>query len=118
MPIISDLAYRPSDNKILIGTHGNGTFETVLKTLSTDSFSSSSLSFSVYPNPTSDELNIKSSSINFDKATFNIMDLNGKVVSKGSLENKKLDVKKLTPGVYLIDIQYDGLRDVVKFLKN
>ena len=40
LAVISSLDYRPADNKLIIGTHGNGMFETTVEnTLSVNSYS-------------------------------------------------------------------------------
>jgi hypothetical protein len=53
LSLISSLVYRPSDNKLLIGTHGNGMFETTVEgTLSTNDFNKDKIEVYFYPNPT------------------------------------------------------------------
>ena len=80
----------------------------------------SNLNVSVYPNPTSDILNVT-----IGKGTlqnnWQIVDLTGKVVTAGESKSEKLalDVKMLNNGVYLIRINnehgnYQGRFSIVK----
>ncbi len=61
----------------------------------------------VYPNPALDNLNIDSPFA--EDATVEIFDLNGKVVLATSIQNNKIDLKKINPGIYLIKIS--GIQD-------
>ncbi|ARV16916.1 hypothetical protein BTO07_13055 [Polaribacter sp. SA4-12] len=120
LALISSLAYRPSDNKLLIGTHGNGMFETTVKgTLSTSDYNSDKIELSFYPNPTKKELNLQSSTLDLSKnLIYNISDITGKVVKKGAVENKKINVENLNSGVYLVKLNVDGKQQNFKFIKN
>ncbi|MDY3530305.1 T9SS type A sorting domain-containing protein [Riemerella anatipestifer] len=53
----------------------------------------------VYPNPTMDFLNIKSDS---DYTSYEIYDLNGKLIKSSKLFNCRIDLKSLLSGVYII----------------
>lgn len=59
----------------------------------------------IYPNPATDWLNIKKVS---DKASFTIFAQDGKLVSNGTVTNKKINVSYLTAGVYIISISENG----------
>jgi len=117
--VVSSLVLRPSDNKLLIGTHGNGMFETTVEgTLSTNSFTQLN-KVNLYPNPTQFELNLQGNSINSaNKISYRISDLTGKTIQKGLVSNRKIDVEALQTGVYLIDLNIDGKRETSKFIKN
>ncbi len=118
LPVVSDLDYRPSDNKLLIGTHGNGMFETEVKTLSVNSEPNNALGLSIFPNPTINELRINSDLYNLNNASFNIFDINGKTIRKGTLNDSKLDVIDLKSGVYILNIEKESKRSSIKFIKN
>lgn len=118
LPLVSDLVYRVSDNRLVIGTHGNGMFQTTIQTLSADDYAKNNLSFSVYPNPVVNELKISSSNLVLNEAKFKVIDINGKVIKKGNLDNTKLDVHSLNSGVYILEIENNGLRNSVKFIKS
>lgn len=68
----------------------------------------------VFPNPAVDVLNITKLSGN---ATFVIYDMAGKAVSKGKVENGKVQVSSLVKGVYIIAVDNDGQTNRVKFIK-
>ena len=116
--VISELVYRASDKKLLIGTHGNGMFHTTVEgTLSTSEFNRAD-SFTLYPNPTSSELNIKSENFNLNGSIqFEITDITGKVVNNGIINNKKLDVENLNSGVYFLGLNVNGNKKVIKFIR-
>jgi hypothetical protein len=119
LALISSLVYRPSDKKLLIGTHGNGMFETtVKKTLSINSFNENDLGFSLYPNPTIDKINIKSSLLQVNSSVFfDIYDLKGSLVKKGKLLNQQIDVKDLKSGIYILDVKAENKKQSLKFIK-
>lgn len=71
------------------------------------------IEFKVYPNPTSDYLNIYSEEQILDVIIFNVQ---GKQVLKSS--QNRLDVSSLSPGVYLLKIQTNTGSDLMKFIKN
>ena len=65
--------------------------------------------FAIYPNPAKGELNISLSKTT-KSATYQIVDLSGKLVSNGSLENEKtkINISKLKTGTYRIVISNNG----------
>ncbi|MFK5877988.1 MAG: T9SS type A sorting domain-containing protein [Flavobacteriaceae bacterium] len=117
--LISRLVLRPSDNKLLIGTHGNGMFETTVEnTLSVNKYNRETNSLTVYPNPTQSELNFVSNKTNFiEPITYFIADITGKVVMKGTIINNRVDVNRLNSGIYFVTINVNGLKEVTKFIK-
>jgi hypothetical protein len=72
----------------------------------------------IYPNPTSDYINIKTSNWK-NVQSFNILDMNGTSVLNftGSHLSSKIDISKLKSGNYLIDIiRKDGKTDCKRFV--
>ncbi|WP_298882535.1 T9SS type A sorting domain-containing protein [uncultured Polaribacter sp.] len=120
LALISGLAYRPADNKLLIGTHGNGMFETTVGgTLSTNDFNSNNLEVSFYPNPTQKELNLQSKTLDLsNNLTYNISDITGKTIKTGTVLNRKINVETLNSGVYLVNLSVNGKKQNFKFVKN
>lgn len=57
----------------------------------------------IFPNPTTDFLNISIGDFNFADFTYQITDLSGKTIQKGKLANN-LDLANLSNGLYLINI--------------
>lgn len=119
LALISSLVYRPSDKKLLIGTHGNGMFETTVeKTLSINSYNNDDLGLSLYPNPTVEKINIKNNLLQINSSMlFEIYDLKGGVVKKGELLNKQINVKDLKSGIYILDIMTENKKQSLKFIK-
>jgi len=118
LAVISQLVYRPADNKMIIGTHGNGMWETTVEnTLSVDSFEQEVKSISIYPNPAQSEINFKTNINLNDNANYSIIDISGKVVINGIVANKKVDVSNLTTGLYFVSLDVNGIKQTLKFIK-
>jgi hypothetical protein len=68
----------------------------------------------LFPNPVSDALNI-STSIKFRYSEFRIYDLNGKLLMTGwlNIENYRLDISYLKPGIYNLQID-NGTQTISK----
>ena len=73
---------------------------------------------SIYPNPTSGELTIRSKSV---INTIEIFDINGRLLSSEQVSNSQfeyqLDVSKLSQGVYFLEIQSNERKEIRKFIK-
>ena len=79
--------------------------------------------FTIYPNPTTDHLNIDLKNAAFGKVELRIFDLTGRMISM-EVEQKSetkwtrsLDVSGLEPGAYLLEIRQSGNRTVKMFNK-
>ena len=70
----------------------------------------------LYPNPTSHSLNLNSS-YDFDKASFSIFDISGRLIVKGKFESNTIDVSKLHSGNYILKIYNNGVITAQKFIK-
>lgn len=70
----------------------------------------------VYPNPVVDILNVEAAS---KVSTVQVFDLTGKVVSSHALSAVKnqVDLSKLAPGVYVVNIQTENGTQSVKIVK-
>ena len=119
LSLVSSLVYRPSDNKLLIGTHGNGMFDTTVQgTLATNEFSKSTDVY-LYPNPTQDVLNFRSTTLDFSaNVSYGIYNLTGKRILNGTLDNQKVDVRTLNAGVYFVNLSVGNTNQTLKFIKN
>ncbi|MBT8310710.1 MAG: T9SS type A sorting domain-containing protein, partial [Flavobacteriaceae bacterium] len=116
--LISSLRYRPSDNKLLIGTHGNGMFmATVNETLSVESVDGKGI-LKLYPNPASTVINFNLESA-IDRANYAIYDLMGRSVQKGvlSVTESRINVEGLNSGVYLVELFSGNMKSTGKFVK-
>ena len=115
--VVSSLAYRPADNKLLIGTHGNGMFEaTITQVLGVNDVDISD-DITVYPNPVGRSLNLKlPSSMNGD-INYSIHNILGQEVTKGIVDNNTIDVQTLNSGVYFVQIASEGKKGVKRIIK-
>lgn len=113
-----DLKIQPNGRIILAGISGGkiALARYINGVLSTTEFTSDEKSFQVYPNPTSTILNIKATGTNIAGLEYKIIDLGGRTLSKGELnEIGTIDVDRLDSGIYILNV--DGYKSV-KFLKN
>lgn len=123
IPIVSDLEYRPSDGVLLIGTHGNGMYETNSTVLATEDFSGSVTEngLIVFPNPASTELNFRVSTSTATITEFQVVDYTGRVIDQQTLDNlaqSTLDVSGYVTGVYFLRaVTQNGQIAVTKFIK-
>ena len=69
---------------------------------------------SVYPNPASDVINISNVS---SKTKFEIFNVGGQLVNQGTTDGK-VNVSKLTKGVYILTVESNGEKSQTKFIKN
>ncbi len=120
LSLVSGLVYRPSDNVLLVGTHGNGIFETNLSSsLSLQNNTLDGVKMAMYPNPAQLELRFATNDFQIDNSTkFSIYDINGKQVKKGNLNNKSIDVSTLNKGIYIVNLKHDNISTSRKFVKN
>lgn len=122
MAVISGLVYRPSDNRLLIGTHGNGMYDTTATVLALDDITATDAqnNFSVFPNPTSDVLNFRITGAN-SISSFQIIDYTGRILEEGSIDDVSqgnVDVSRYTNGVYFIRATTQNNQQVVsRFIK-
>jgi hypothetical protein len=72
-------------------------------------------SLNVFPNPTQEKLFIESSN---PIAGYQIISIEGKIVSKKNIATKEIDVNELVTGMYLLSVNYsDGSTETAMFVK-
>lgn len=122
MALISGLVYRPSDNVLLIGTHGNGMYDTVATVLSVEDFAENSTEniLRVFPNPTRDLLNFRTSGA-LSISAYQIIDYTGRIIDEGTIDDLSqgtIDVSRYTNGVYFMSATtQNNERVVTRFIK-
>jgi len=88
-------------------------------TLSTEEFEFNE--YKVYPNPSNDILFIKTS-LNFGEVTMSMIDLNGRIVISKNVNlfggEINLDISRLQSGLYILNIEGQGLNRNDKIIKN
>lgn len=104
-----------------LGYHGNGNYGAQLAnlTLSNDVFERE-LSFKIFPNPTSNSLNIKTGN-NFSDGELKIYDAIGREVYKSNITNSNalitINLNPWTNGVYLIRVRNMDGEKTKRFIK-
>jgi len=75
----------------------------------------------VYPNPTSDYVNVDVNSVAGGKISVSVLNMLGQEITRVSAVNNKavIDAAKLPSGIYVVDCYRDGLKiGTAKFIKN
>ncbi|MFH0895580.1 MAG: LamG-like jellyroll fold domain-containing protein [Bacteroidota bacterium] len=74
----------------------------------------------IFPNPTSDKLNINFLNINPTDAPLQIFDITGRTVLTSAISSTSttLDVKQLNAGVYILKVSYGEKMMIRRFVKN
>ncbi|MDH7446304.1 T9SS type A sorting domain-containing protein [Aquimarina sp. 2201CG14-23] len=119
--LVSALAYRPADNKLLVGTHGNGMYEgTVAATLSVEEFDASESSFVAWPIPANDVINVVvDDAFVAGDLDFSVYDLKGSLIKKGELSSEKqIGVDDLAKGSYILQLSSNARDKSILFTKN
>lgn len=112
---ISDIEIQYSTNKMFIGTHGRGIFETKLdnfELLSTNELELE-IQIEVYPNPGASIANVKSE-LNFSTLIIYDQSLRKVGVIKGSDIYKGIDIKDLNAGIYFFTFETEAHEMVTK----
>lgn len=73
------------------------------------------LEFVMYPNPTSNVLNLVYS---YQDVTYAIYAIDGKLIKSGVLDNPQIDVANIQKGIYLLQLSAEGKTETKKFIKN
>ena len=100
---VKDIEIHYTADKLVAGTFGRGMWEISIAngTLNVDDTNLNN-EFSIYPNPTKNNLFIKTS----DNKSYNYMIYNvvGGIVKKGKIENSSIDVSNLATNIYMVRI--------------
>ncbi len=115
--VVSAMAYRPADNQLLIGTHGNGMFMATITSSLGVNDNELTDAMKVFPNPTSKLLNIELAASLGKDISFNIYNVTGQLILNGRLKNNQINVSHLQSGLYFIEIASDGKKGVKRFIK-
>jgi hypothetical protein len=120
---VDQLNIRTSDNTVIAASHGRGLFTTQWDVVNgVDHLQLRS--FSIYPNPVRDILNLSFESTGTQNVVFRVFDLSGKILveeNKGKISGhvaEVINVSGLAPGVYFVGIYRDGKKlRTEKFVK-
>lgn len=94
-------------------TTGNGHVIITNSVMSTSEVGAKT-NISVFPNPTTEVLNITNVT---DRTEYKIYNMTGQLLKSGKVSNKKVDVSNLDNGVYMIDLKDSNINAKVKFIK-
>ncbi|WP_299181900.1 T9SS type A sorting domain-containing protein [uncultured Aquimarina sp.] len=119
--VVSAMAYRPADNKLLIGTHGNGMYEATLETstLSVDDTDLLDSNILAWPNPANNVLNVVvENSLLENRLDYKVFSINGKQLKDGVLNNdKQINVSDLAQGNYILQLNSASEQKAIVFIK-
>ncbi|WP_240614746.1 T9SS type A sorting domain-containing protein [Polaribacter filamentus] len=81
-----------------------------LSTLSNPELNTINLKAVTYPNPTSDYVILKISDNALDNLSYNLIDINGKAISNGSVTNgdTQINMQQLAIGMYILKINQNN----------
>jgi hypothetical protein len=74
--------------------------------------------FTLYPNPTVNDINITFDDNVNENVTFNIFDMSGRMVKQGNLFNNNINVSNLNRGTYIINLNVGNEIVTKRFMKN
>ena len=126
--IVEDIQFRRSDNLLVVATYGNGVYQINLNSsnilLSSNDILSEQLELNIYPNPTSQSINISISKNNLNEYRWVIYNELGSIVNQSrtiktsGIVNEKIDVSNLKSGVYFISFIFGEKVLTKEFIKN
>ena len=114
--VVTSLAYRPSDNVLLVGTHGNGIFYTYLGTpnftpnvnTSVDPVTNDQTFIrNVYPTVSAGDVQYQTGDLTgIRKITVQLINLKGQVVYQEArgYQSGSVPLQRLSSGVYILNI--------------
>jgi len=91
----------------------------VTNPLSTNVIPNEDLGIAIYPNPAQHQITIEINDYNLSDVEYTIYDIVGKAYQGGKLQSKQtsLSIDDLASGVYFVDFQADGARQIIKLVK-
>ena len=95
------------DYTINITTSSNGLFTTFNNTNADVLGNEAATTFTAYPNPAKDFIQVKSSNRNVGLTSYRIINTIGQTVQSGELTNDRINVSKLGLGMYILEVN-DG----------
>jgi hypothetical protein len=78
-------------------------------------------SLSAYPNPTTDNLNLRVANFNQEKLSYRLIDTEGKLLSQGDIQAQEtsLDMRQLPVATYFVEVLHDAKKvQSFKIIKN
>lgn len=72
------------------------------------------LQFNIYPNPVSNDLYIVH---RYDQVDYKLFSIDGKLVQSGSVYGLKINISDLQNGIYILQLEADGKKEIKKIVK-
>lgn len=116
--IVMDLKISPIDRHIWVATHGSGAYKRALEgeVVSSEPVQEN-LALKLVPNPTNDFIRIIDNESKLKDLRFELFDLQGKLIRKGTLTNNEINVAELKNGNYVLRVNGEKEIYVGRFLK-
>ena len=123
--VIENIRFRDSDGKLIVGTHGTGVYSTKITSIY-DVFpdlvsinEADKTSFSIYPNPANDVVNIDLEE-NKEWDRLQLIDVSGKVVIDKNITSNSITINtsELDKGVYFINLIGEQKKESKKLILN
>ncbi|MFD2551901.1 T9SS type A sorting domain-containing protein [Bizionia sediminis] len=92
-----------------------------IQTLSNPELTTVNLSAGVYPNPTSDYVVLNISDTTLNAVSYQLVDINGKVIANGSITNRatQINMQQLDMGMYILRVNQNNQElKTFKIIKN
>ena len=116
--VVEFLTYRQNDGLLVVGTHGNGIYQTNISSvgdvLALDEKQNNLNKITLYPNPTKDKLTLSFTTQKNTNTNWTLYTQTGKNVKSGKekliigTNHINLDLEKLKSGIYFISFEIDG----------
>lgn len=111
------------DNYVYVGTIGGAIYKTKLpipNSVKTSELTQSPINFSLFPNPTFDEINIKLIDNQSDKSNILIYSIAGKLMQQMEFygNSTSLNLQQLPDGMYLMELKNGAKTGMKRFIKN
>ncbi|MBT8230626.1 MAG: T9SS type A sorting domain-containing protein, partial [Bacteroidia bacterium] len=113
--IAMDLTISPSDRKIWVATHGNGSYraDMIESSVSSNELTTGLTRFNIFPNPANSVLNINAD-IPDAKIEWTLYELSGRKLGSGTGDRIMLD--DIVNGIYLVELKAGIDRSLQKFV--
>lgn len=117
------ISFPDEGNGWIAGEYGNVLFCKSPSTIETEipNIPEMKINNEVYPNPTSDKLNIQFKQFSFsDKIDIEIFDIQGRTLLRKRISKEKtdIDISAFEKGVYILKINFNEKTEVTKFVKD
>ena len=116
--VVEFLTFRHNDGLLVVGTHGNGIYQTNISSvgdvLAIDEKQSHLAKINIYPNPTSNKVNLEFTSDKTTNANWTLYNELGKKVKTGSKKliagNNQISInmQNIKSGIYFVSLEVDG----------